>query len=141
MSVGDILLRDVLHQILLYFARGVSSFRYQAHAMAHPIDVCVNRHGSLSKPYGTNHIGSFSPDARQSGQLCHLFRHFTPKISHHLARHFRKMLRFGVGIADALDEFVYILHFRLRHALDIRITSKQGRSHHIDALVCALSRE
>lgn len=138
MGVRDICLRDTLRKILLNLQRGIGSVRDKSQTMGYTVDMRVDGKGRLSIPHTLQDIGRFPPHPGQRCQFFRCGRNLTTKVGDQFPRHLYQVPRLGIGIADGMDIFKYVLRFRSRHCLCVRIVPEEFRCHLVDSLVSTL---
>ena len=139
-SRNDII-RQMLHQFSLYGIRSSTRCRHKSKSPAHSVYVSIDSHCCLTPYYSLNHICGLSSHSWQFGQLFKRVGYLTTIFLHEHTRQSHQMLSFIVRVTHTFDIFKYHLFRSFSHNLSCRIVSKQAWSHHVDTLVCTLSRE
>ena len=140
-GVGHVLLGDVGHEVVLHLARRVGALGHETQAVAHAIDVGIDRQRGTAKPHGLHHIGRLAAHAWQLHQLGGLRGHLaTIQIGQH-PRHLDQMAGLGVGIAHRPHQFIDRLDRSLGHGAGVGEAGEEGGRDGIDAAVRTLGAE
>ena len=140
MSFGNDIRRDVFDQLFLRL-QGVLAVRGEAEPFADTEDMGIHRHGGLVPDDGTDNIGSFASYALERLQILDIIGNSTVIGLHQAFRHGYQMFRFGTRVTDGLDIFKHLIAGGISHGLRGGISGKEGRCHHVHALVRTLRGE
>lgn len=98
MSIGSLFAAGMPEQFLLYLVGRVGSPGHQPQTVAHPEDMGIDRHGTLTKGNSEHDIGCLAPYPRQTHQGIHITGHLAAIVLYEHARELYEMARLGIGI-------------------------------------------
>ena len=140
MGFGDDGSRDIFDELAFCLKRILAVGR-ETETFADTEYMCIDRHSGLIPDDRTNDVGGLATNSLQRLQVFDVIGYDAIVDRDQTLRHLNQVFGFRAWVADRLDVLKDLVGGSFREAFGRRVSGKEGRSDHIDALVRTLRGE